>query len=197
MLDAAFQPVAIPGVQVSPGAWPGHEAPPRPAPPRPTRPPAGLAGSQSMVLFLLHSTHRGGRSQVTEGGSSERRRPPRVPVFAGRSSDVRHPLAEVCLNRGLLPSCCAVCAVWPAEAQSRRGWSRGHAWSRCLPEARPRAAGPSLFPLNMAAEGASDPGGFSEGSGRNVGVNGCRTVYLLDPQGKGSGIAHSRSQSPT
>ncbi|XP_034339895.1 structural maintenance of chromosomes flexible hinge domain-containing protein 1 [Arvicanthis niloticus] len=38
----------------------------------------------------------------------------------------------------------------------------------------------------MAAEGASDPGGLSEGSGKDGGVDGCRTVYLFDRRGKDS-----------
>jgi hypothetical protein len=38
----------------------------------------------------------------------------------------------------------------------------------------------------MAAEGASDPAGLSEGSGRDGAVDGCRTVYLFDRRGKDS-----------
>lgn len=38
----------------------------------------------------------------------------------------------------------------------------------------------------MAAEGASDPRGLSKGSGKDGGLDGCRTVYLFDRRGKDS-----------
>lgn len=115
------------------------------------------------------------------------RRAQRVPVSAGRGSDVRHPDRSAFESvPGLLPRSCPVGAARPAEARSRGGWSRGHARSRRLREARPRTAGPSPFSPNMAAEGASDPGGLSEGSGKDGGVDGCKTVYLFDRRGKDS-----------
>lgn len=125
------------------------------------------------------------------------RRAQRVPVFAGRGSDVRHSGRSAFESvPGLLPSRCPVCAARPAEARSRGGWSRGHARSRRLREASPRAAGPTLFPPNMAAEGASDPGGLSEGSGKDGGVDGCRTVYLFDRRGKDSELGDRALQVP-
>lgn len=46
----------------------------------------------------------------------------------------------------------------------------------------------------MAATGASDPGGLSEESGRDGGVDGCRTVYLFDRRGKESELGERALQ---
>ncbi|CAO2616870.1 Structural maintenance of chromosomes flexible hinge domain-containing protein 1 [Lemmus lemmus] len=48
----------------------------------------------------------------------------------------------------------------------------------------------------MAATGASDPGGLSAGSGRDGGVDGCRTVYLFDRRGKESELGERALQVP-
>ncbi|XP_052606053.1 structural maintenance of chromosomes flexible hinge domain-containing protein 1 isoform X2 [Peromyscus californicus insignis] len=46
----------------------------------------------------------------------------------------------------------------------------------------------------MAATGASDAGGLSAGSGRDGGVDGCRTVYLFDRRGKDSELGERSLQ---
>lgn len=54
---------------------------------------------------------------------------------------------------------------------------------------------PPLPPLpSMAAKGASDAGGLSAGSGRDGGVDGCRTVYLFDRRGKDSELGERSLQ---
>lgn len=48
----------------------------------------------------------------------------------------------------------------------------------------------------MAAKGAKDPGGLSEGSGRDGDIDGCRTVYLFDRRRKDSELGDRALQVP-